>query len=195
MSEIKIQTFQPSDRHPFRYVINETFIEIKLKLPPRCQTPKSGWIWVGSEPGNRIVVLSHFIFSTSGKCSGSYFRNIYIQNTWAFMSLRSWKSRFSRFAYNCLVTSWSHWLWSWTPLVVSSALINGHFQYEISWSWQLYWSKSIFSIKFNDHDICIDQRAFSVWNSMIMTIVLIIGDFQFESSWSCHLYWYIEHFQ
>ena len=165
---------------------------LKTKTSPRCQTPKSGWIWVGSEPGNRIVVLSHFIFSTSGKSSGSYLRNIYIQNTWTFMSLRSWKSRFSRFAYNCLVTSWSHWLWSWTPLVVSSALINGHFQYEIPWSWHLNWSKGILSMKFHDHDNCIDQRVFSVWNSMIMTSVLIKGHFQYDIPWSWQLYWLSE---
>ena len=132
---------------------------LKTKTSPRCQTPKSGWIWVGSEPGNRIVVLSHFIFSTSGKSSGSYFRNIYIQ----------------LHEHSCSYNENQDFPDS--PIIASSPVDQIDSGHGLLWSFHLHWSKGIFSMTFHDHDNCTDYRRFPIWKLMVMSFVLIYWTF------------------
>ena len=52
-------------------------------------------------------------------------------------------------------------------------LIKEHFQYDIPWSWQLYWLSEISNLKAHGHVICIDiLNIFSKYKTRYEFLVL-----------------------
>ena len=136
--------YQNSINSFFDQVKNQ--IKFNLYFPCRCQTPKSGWIWVGVQSFFHIHIFNLCKIFIFVQWEYLYSSDDILRVVWIFMFL-SWILRFSRFAYNCLI---------------DQGLVMKSHDHEIL--------SDTFSMKSHDHVICIDNWTFSAITKLAMNL-------------------------